>query len=47
MKYNHLILDIELKNKISVNQINIVFQKIVNLLNLSVLKQEKHIFNNG
>lgn len=47
MKYNHLILDIELKNKISVNQINIVFQKIVNLLNLSVLKQEKHVFNNG
>jgi hypothetical protein len=47
MNYNHLILDLNLENIITIKQVNNIFQKIVKTLNLSILKEEEHIFDNG
>ena len=47
MEYNHIILDLKLNNTISIEQIDDIFQKIVKILNLSILKKEKYIFDNG
>lgn len=44
---NHIIFDIKLKNKISIQELEKVFDNIVNLLSLNVLIKENHIFENG
>ena len=43
--YNHIIFDIKTKN-LDLDNVESVFWQIVNLLNLTVLKKEKHIFEN-
>ncbi len=43
--YNHFIFDIKTKN-LDLDNIEDVFWQIVNLLNLTVLKKEKYIFEN-
>jgi len=44
--YNHFIFDIKTKN-LDLDDVENVFWQIVNLLNLTVLKKEKYIFENG
>jgi len=43
--YNHFIFDIKTKN-LDLDDVENVFWQIVNLLNLTVLKKEKYIFEN-
>ncbi len=43
---NHLIYDIKLKGKINSELIELLFNKIVNQINLRVLRRQKHIFSN-
>ena len=47
MNYNHLILDIKLEKIIKIEQVNNICKKIANILNLTILKEKEHIFNNG
>ena len=44
--YNHLILDIKLKEKITYLEAQKLLSKILNILNLTKLKEEKYVFNN-
>ena len=47
MNYNHLILDIKLEKIIKIEQVNDICKKISNILNLTILREEKYIFDNG
>jgi len=46
MDYNHLILDIKLEKIIKIEEIRNICKNITNILNLTILKEEEHIFNN-
>ena len=43
---NHYVFDIETKNKISLKDVENIFSQLIKLLWLTVLKKEKHIFDN-
>jgi len=46
MNYNHLILDIKLEKIIKIEEVKDVCKNITNILNLTILKEQEHIFNN-
>jgi len=46
MNYNHLILDIKLEKIIKIEEVKNVCKNITNILNLTILKEKEHIFNN-
>ena len=46
MDYNHLILDIKLEDKSKIEEIKNICKNITNILNLTILKEQEHIFNN-
>jgi len=43
---NHYVFDIETKKKISLKDIENIFFQLIKLLKLTVLKKEKHVFDN-
>jgi len=44
---NHLVFDIKLKNKIKLEDIEKLFDKIVEIIKVRVLKKENYVFENG
>ncbi len=45
MNYNHLVLDIKLENLIEIKQVDKVCKNITNILDLTILKEKNHIFD--
>jgi len=46
MEYNHLILDVKLNQKNKIEDIKQKCKDITNILNLTILEEKKHVFNN-